>query len=168
MTSIIKVDTIQTSAGGTPTAASLGIDLGNVGKIGQVVSATTSTQVSMQSTTYADIGLSISITPSSISSKVYVIAVVTVQGQTGTETNVTTQHRILRDTTQVVQYNTSRINGVQSQVGSSASLIALDSPSSTSAVTYKIQQRLEGNGSRTSVSQHNTGASTIIAMEVLA
>ena len=41
MTSIIKVDTIQTSAGGTPTASSLGIS--GVGKIGQVVSATTST-----------------------------------------------------------------------------------------------------------------------------
>jgi hypothetical protein len=35
MTSIIKVDTIQTAAGGTPTAASLGIS--GVGKIGQVV-----------------------------------------------------------------------------------------------------------------------------------
>jgi hypothetical protein len=69
MTSIIKVDTIQTSAGGTPTASSLGI--GGTGKIGQVVSSTTSTsQYFNYITSYADIGLSVSITPTSTSSKI--------------------------------------------------------------------------------------------------
>jgi len=47
-------------------------------------------------------------------------------------------------------------------------LLVLDSPSTTSAITYKIQQRVEVAGGRTSISQHNTGASTIVAMEVLA
>jgi hypothetical protein len=48
MTSIIKVDTIQTSAGGTPTASSLGI--GGVGKIGQVVTVTKTSEFSTTST----------------------------------------------------------------------------------------------------------------------
>jgi hypothetical protein len=39
MTSIIKVDTIQTAAGGTPTASSLGIG----GTIGQVLATDTTT-----------------------------------------------------------------------------------------------------------------------------
>jgi hypothetical protein len=43
MTSIIKVDTIQTAAGGTPTASSLGI--GGVGKIGQVTHTITLMEV---------------------------------------------------------------------------------------------------------------------------
>ena len=166
MTSIIKVDTIQTSAGGTPTASSLGIS--GVGKIGQVVSATTSTAVTNSTTSYADIGLSVTITPTSTSSKIYINAAVTNIETTSPETNVTTQHRILRDATEVVRYNTARINGVESDSGGSNALLVLDSPSTTSAITYKIQQRVEVAGGRTSISQHNTGASTIVAMEVLA
>ena len=71
MTSLIKVDTIQTSSGGTPTASSLGI--GGVGKIGQVVQGTTTTGVTITSSTYVDTGLSASITPSSTSSKILVM-----------------------------------------------------------------------------------------------
>ena len=166
MTSIIRVDSIKTAANGTATAASLGI--GGTGKIGQVVTATTSTAVTNSSTTYADIGLSASITPSATSSKIYVTVVISNLGTTSPETNVTTQHRILRDTTQVVFYNTARINGIESDTGGSPSLIVLDSPSTASAVTYKVQQRVEVAGSRTSISQWNGGASTIVLMEVLA
>ena len=139
-----------------------------LGKIGQVVSATTSTAVTNSTTSYADIGLSVTITPTSTSSKIYINAAVTNIGTTSPETNVTTQHRILRDATEVVRYNTARINGVESDSGGSNALLVLDSPSTTSAITYKIQQRVEVAGGRTSISQHNTGASTIIAMEVLA
>ena len=69
MTSIIKVDTIQTAAGGTPTASSLGIG----GTVGQIVSSTSDTAQSTTSTSYSTIsGLSVNITPTSTSSKIYI------------------------------------------------------------------------------------------------
>ena len=140
------------------------------GKIGQVVSSLNSqTNVINTSTTYADIGLSASITPSATSSKIYVTAVVSILGQTSPETNVTTQHRILRGSTQIIQFNTARINGVTSGIGGSPSLAILDSPSTAgSAVTYTIQQRVEVANGRRVTSHWNSGASIITLMEVLA
>ena len=140
-----------------------------LGKIGQVVSSANSqTNVQNTSTTYADIGLSASITPSATSSKIYVTVVVSMLGETGSETNVTTQHRILRGSTQIIQFNTARINGVESAIGGSPSLAILDSPSTTSAVTYSVQQKVEVAGGRSVTSSWNSGASTITLMEVLA
>ena len=149
-------------------SASLGSGVG--GKIGQVVSSANSqTNVQNTSTTYADIGLSASITPSATSSKIYVTVVVSMLGDCGSETNVTTQHRILRGSTQIIQFNTARINGVQSHIGGSPSLAILDSPSTAgSSVTYKVQQRVEVANGRSVTSHWNSGASTITLMEILA
>jgi hypothetical protein len=74
MTSIIKVDTIQTSAGGTPTASSLGI--GGVGKIGQVVNTSNamSTTTITSTSSVAISGFTATITPSATSSKIFVLA----------------------------------------------------------------------------------------------
>ena len=142
------------------------------GKIGQVVTATTSTEATNTSTSYADIGLSATITPTATSSKIYVIASVSILGTTGgsSNQNVTTQHRILRGSTQIVNYNTSRINlsSNYGDGGNASSLTVLDSPSSTSELTFKVQQRVETANSRSSISQFNSTASTITLMEVLA
>jgi len=142
-----------------------------VGKLGQVVTATTSTEVTNTSTSYADIGLSATITPTATSSKIYVIASVSILGTTGgsSNQNVTTQHRILRGSTQIVNYNTSRINlsSNYGDAGNASSLTVLDSPSSTSELTFKVQQRVETANSRSSISQFNSTASTITLMEVL-
>tara|TARA_R110002153_G_scaffold272346_1_gene440922 strand:+ start:453 stop:995 length:543 start_codon:yes stop_codon:yes gene_type:complete len=138
------------------------------GKIGQAVFASTSTEVSNSTTTYGDIGLSASITPSATSSKIHVTAVVSMMGDCGSETNVTVQHRIMRDSTPIVEFNTARINGVQSHIGGSPSLAFLDSPSTSgSAVTYKVQHRVEVANGRGVTSSWNSGASTITLMEVL-
>ena len=143
-----------------------------LGKIGQVVTATTSTEATSTSTSYADIGLSATITPTATSSKIYVIASVSILGTTGgsSNQNVTTQHRILRGSTQIVNYNTSRINlsSNYGDAGNASSLTVLDSPSSTSELTFKVQQRVETANSRSSISQFNSTASTITLMEVLA
>ena len=94
MTSIIKVDTIQTAAGGTPTASSLGI--GGVGKIGQVVQATTSTESTNTSASYADTGLSASITPTSTSSKILVLCSVSANMGTGGDIYMASFFNIVR------------------------------------------------------------------------
>ena len=159
-----KLDSISTSA---KLASGLAL-----GKIGQVVTATTSTEATSTSTSYADIGLSATITPTATSSKIYVIASVSILGTTGgsSNQNVTTQHRILRGSTQIVNYNTSRINlsSNYGDAGNASSLTVVDSPSSTSELIFKVQQRVETANSRSSISQFNSTASTITVMEVLA
>lgn len=73
MASIIKVDTIQTAAGGTPTAADLGLN--TTGSVLQVVEASVenSSSVTTSSTSYVDSGLlTLSITPQAAGSKIHV------------------------------------------------------------------------------------------------
>ena len=73
MTSILRVDSIQTAAGGSATASSLGI--GGVGKLLQQVTTEISTETSLTTTSFADLtGFTASITPISSSSKIIIIA----------------------------------------------------------------------------------------------
>jgi hypothetical protein len=74
MTSIIKVDTIQTAAGGTPTAASLGLNV--TGSVVQVVTNVVSAQNSSTSSSLVEVNTSFrtTITPKSTSNKILVTA----------------------------------------------------------------------------------------------
>ena len=74
MASIIKVDQIQTAAGGTPTAADLGLN--TTGTVLQVVSnrPTSIQSLNTSSTSYTDIpGMAVTITPTSTSSSIFII-----------------------------------------------------------------------------------------------
>ena len=82
MTSILKVDTIQTAAGGTPTAADLGLNVS--GSILQVVSVTKADTFSVSGATFTDItDLSASITPTSTNSKILIVASVSASASSG-------------------------------------------------------------------------------------
>jgi hypothetical protein len=70
MSSIIKVDTIQTAAGGTPTAADLGLN--TTGSVLQVVEERYTARVSTSSTGWSTTGFTVSITPKSTNSKILV------------------------------------------------------------------------------------------------
>ena len=180
MTSIIKVDTIQTSAGGTPTAASLGIDLGNVGKIGQVVQATdqTATTISASAGIFYVAGASASITPTSSSSKILVqISLSAVQNANGN--SITKLVRTAPSTVALLS-NTggSNINGTFGGVfDGDANYIHclnfsyLDSPSTTSLCTYTSQVGCSGAVTfyvNRSVGDTVRASSTMTLMEVLA
>lgn len=168
MTSIIKVDTIQTSAGGTPTASSLGIDIGNVGKIGQVVGVSTTTRRSTTSSSFTAVAdMSLSITPSSASSKIYLTAMQTmgVSATGGYWSRVT------------IYRNGSNLNGNNDGMGTMRTntgdtiitipMIFLDSPATTSAITYQIYFR--SPDSTTVYYNYDIGSTaTFQAMEVLA
>ena len=173
MTSIIKVDTIQTSAGGTPTASSLGIDLGNVGKIGQVISTTKTDTFSTSSTSYVDVtGLSLSITPSATSSKVFILVNLSL--------SATAQafYNIVRDSTNIAQPTSAgtfqATGGVFFNTGDGFTYInssVLDSPNTISATTYKIQMKSTSSNADINKRYSDTFiacVSTITAMEVLA
>ena len=72
MTSIIKVDQIQTAAGGVPTAGDLGLN--TTGTVLQTVTFNDTTAASqyLNTTTYAATTLSATITPKFANSKIYI------------------------------------------------------------------------------------------------
>ena len=109
------------------------------GKLGQVVTATFSSSATTSSLSYVDTGLTVDITPSATSSKVFVLA--TIVGISATAaTTAAVSFQLLRDSTEIGEM----INvgyGVTAQMDLAATLQAVDSPSSTSALTYKVQFR---------------------------
>jgi len=169
MTSIIKVDTIQTAAGGTPTASSLGI--GGTGKIGQVIQGTTSTSVSSSSTSYATTGFSQTITPSSTSSKIFVIC--NINATVFRSGNyIEGLYRLYRGGSALsaemkIGGFAAVGNGSQLRFWMSPSFNLLDSPSSTSELTYELYFRT-GNGTDETNTFCDGRESTITLMEVLA
>ena len=180
MTSILRVDNIQTAAGGSATASSLGI--GGVGKIGQVLSTTKTDTFGTSSNSFVDItGFSVNITPTSTSSKIFLTATFNWTGVNGATAAFC---QLVRDTTvlcngdsagsraSVTGANIVSDNNVSEQGAASF----LDSPSSTSTLTYKMQLKSSASGTvymnRTSDDSDNStrarGSSTITVMEVLA
>ena len=169
MTSILRVDSIQTAAGGSATASGLGI--GGVGKIGQVVNVNKTDTFNSSSGSYVDVtGLSASITPSATTSKIFVNLTLYVSNDTQTSN---TFAKIVRDSTGLQE----SINRVPQEAQAvyrtyNISMTHLDSPSSTSALTYKFQAKQILGGAAI---KFNTGyssansyqASFLTAMEVL-
>jgi hypothetical protein len=127
-------------------AAIAGTKLSGAGKVLQVVSATKTDTASSSSSTFADItGLSVSITPSSASNKILVIAYIN-GGYDYLTSKVAT--RIMRNSTALAigdsAGNRIRVSGytyIESDSYSPfvTSVNYLDSPSSTSSLTYKWQ-----------------------------
>ena len=132
-----------------PTAATAGAVL-------QVVSTTKTTVFTMSSATFATVtGLTATITPSSTASKILVMA--TIQGVGTDQANAgDTGYQIVRDTT-AIAVNTDasgqKFTGQLSRrnTGSTAASVFsatnfLDSPATTSAITYAIQVRNNSAG----------------------
>jgi hypothetical protein len=114
------------------------------GNVIQVVQATYNTFGSMTSTTYADTGLSATITPSASSSKILVLVSLNVEARVDAGM-ARTNCRILRNSTSVfLSENTVIIDAPASANnrvigGGMMSLTYLDSPSTASSTTYKVQ-----------------------------
>ena len=166
MTSIIKVDTIQTSAGGTPTASSLGI--GGVGKIGQVLTTHVASSVSTTSTTFtAHTNVSVNITPTSTSSKILVFISTNMDAQ---NTAYTGYYTIYRDSTNLnVNAQTRGFTQIFSNSGriiTPTYVSVLDSPATTSQITYGGYFRVYNSAGTIGVGGDSD--SVITAMEVLA
>jgi len=110
--------------------------------------------------TYQDIGLSVSITPSFSSSKIFVTFT------TGLVANNTAHFntRLLRGST-VILYTSQYFSGSNWQGANGASVI-LDSPATTSAVTYKVQGFQDSGSIGHAIWDYNGNVSSIIAMEI--
>jgi len=137
------------------------------GKVLQVVAATYSTYTTNSTATYADTGLTVSITPSSSTSKVLVIATQNGCGKF-TTTGSSIYVRLVRNSTEI-GFSTGAYNGGSGSAAynfiGSLSNVVLDSPATTSAITYKTQFKNEIAQSYVSI-QNSGDNSTIIAMEI--
>lgn len=173
--SLLKVNTLTDLGGDAPTIPPY------AGQILQVVSTTKTDVFQSASTTFADItGLSVSITPSSDTSKILVTA--TIHGSALSQ-QTQCYFRLARGGAAIgvgdavgsrIQVS-GDIGAVLSNndIGSSA-FSFLDSPSSTSALTYNVQLRNQGSGtvlvnrssSDTDSAVAGRTTSTITVMEV--
>lgn len=134
-------------------------------RILQVVAAETTTQVASTSTTFVDTTLSATITPQSSSSKILVAFSQSIYTQ-GSATGCTM--RLLRGGTTLKTY-ADLSYGTNSGILVHHGFFELDSPATTSAITYKTQFN-RGIGAATVYVQVNTtqNVSSMILLEVSA
>ena len=158
--SITKLNNLSISA---VTALPSGVG----GKVLQVVSASTATEATSNSNTYADSNLTATITPSSASNKVLVLI-----SQSGAKSGADTylNIRVYRGATEIGGTVAGRSIGYSGNtdikyVGIAFSCSILDTPSSTSALTYKTQFNNNAASGTVRV-QVDSGASYITLMEI--
>jgi hypothetical protein len=139
------------------------------GKVLQVINVVYSTAGATSSTTFADTGLTASITPSASTSKILVF--INHNGAIKDYNNVYGQMRLVRGATTI-----SSIGGVFGATNSSAtngigtiSTTYLDSPATTSSVTYKTQYACNPGSAEFRLQANVNGISsdsTITLMEI--
>jgi hypothetical protein len=117
------------------------------GAVRQVVQAITTTRTVATTTTYTDLtGLTASITPLSSSSRILVMVNYSLGTGSGTGSESPIGINLIRGSTQIAEY--SRAIDLRAGTASNESnvyitggFVYLDSPSSTSSVTYKCQAK---------------------------
>jgi len=164
------------------TGKTVTLPAGTGGKILQVVQGSTSTEVVVNTTTYTDTGLSASITPTSNTSKILVLVNQSFYVYR-TSTSIYTGMRIYRDSTIIHEpvssagplgYEFGTTAGGVSSIGlyGRGSISVLDSPASTSALTYKTsgQPYVTTNAGQVKFQPSDSinGTSYIILLEVAA
>lgn len=136
------------------------------GSVLQVVNGSTATVVTSTSGTYADTGLTASITPSSTSSKILVV--VNQQGCQKYGANTGLGLKLFRGTTELAKFESQL--GINSDTSlaennGGCGISYLDSPNTTSSTTYKTQLN-NRNGAGTVGVQADSATSTITLMEI--
>jgi len=140
------------------------------GKVLQVVIDTGSVQYSTTSSTLSTIDDPVaSITPSNSSNKVLILANIVAYGRPGDQCRLDLQRAIASGaTTSGLSGETKGVTFVEAageNVTAGQTLVFLDSPSTTSACTYKMMFANESNSTTTYAGDANAGAS-IVLMEV--
>jgi hypothetical protein len=146
------------------------------GKVLQVVQGTYSTTTTIASQTYTDTGLSVSITPAATSSKILLIVSQMIYWYREAD-EAGSAIRLMRNSTAIVDNFGARgnffhrflTNGTEELIehATQAPLLYLDSPSTTSAITYKTQGRSKDTANTgTLICQESSTTSVIVAMEI--
>ena len=141
-----------------------GLPAGASGGVVQTVYGSTNSQVTSSSSTYSDTGLTATITPTSSSNKVLIMAnIATALKQNATYFRV----RVMRGSTEIAKIDdgTGYTDNSNFSTGGSISCHILDSPATNSATTYKLQFLSNSNAAVVKV-QTNSATSTIVLQEV--
>lgn len=137
------------------------------GTVLQAVNTNYFTQTTTSGGTFVATGLSASITPSSTSSKILIFAS---GGDVASSVNNTgVAHALFRDSTNLVQFSNQGPvytgNAGNTWIGTGPSVNYLDSPSTTSAITYAIYFRPQSAGPTATVQRDST-SSTMTLLEI--
>ena len=183
-----KGDLIGATAADTPSRLAVGTDgqvltadsteatglkwvtAGGGGKVLQVVQGTLTSNATTTSATYVDSGLTVTITPSSATSKIQIISMMQSAYATDTTSgsNCLADFNLVRGATQL-QYTiigTGSLSfGADYKPTHQVTFAYLDSPATTSATTYKIQMK-RNTGSSVGFSGSATAINSIVVMEI--
>jgi len=139
------------------------------GKVLQSVMGTSTTELSSAATSWTDTGLNVTITPSAITSKIFVQATTTSKQDTGDAyAYYTIERQVSGGSDTNIGDATFGLNFQEGDTSYNVSIYPmychiLDSPSTTSAITYEFQAKAEGG---TIGAMYQSQKGVIIATEV--
>ena len=143
-----------------------GLPSGSSGGVIQVRYGFTTSIVNSSTSSYVDSGITATITPTRSDSKVLVMT--TISGVQKRTNDTYLKARLLRDSTEVALLDDGAgytgSSGVYMIVGT-VTTNCIDSPATTSSVTYKVQFMSAGGNALVRV-QTNSSLSTIVLMEI--
>ena len=155
-------EVIKIAAGKTLDLKTQGSVTMPTGSVLQVVNTNTSTSVANAGSGWADTGIVATITPSSTSSKILIL--VDGQGFEINQTSIGFATRLLRGSTSLSEFNQTASYAYANNT-TNVGINYLDSPSTTSATTYKVQV-IRSGAAGTANAQANGSMSTITLMEI--
>ena len=170
MTSKLKTDILETVSGSgtialTNQLSGMTHESMAVGSVLQVLGIKTLDTTTTTSNTYVNTGITLAITPSSTSSKILVNVNCSGCGTQG-HANAHMGLKIFRDSTDIIKFEgQGGYNAVAGEDSGGYSCSYLDSPSSTSAVTYMVKLANVGNLGTCRLG-HSASVSTITLMEI--
>jgi hypothetical protein len=141
----------------------------SAGQVIQVVQGTSSSQTTNSTTTYADSNLSVSITPSSASNKILLMLTQKFMIATGVSDRDSNKIKLLRNSTDIWEDSNFYLQttNVSAEISRYVSINYLDSPSTTSSITYKTQFALGSTASNKYIlSNQGSTISILTALEV--
>ena len=139
------------------------------GHIIQTKSGSNNTEAYSESTGFVSCNLNCTITPTSASSKIFIIC--NTSGYSNSGSSQVSYYTIYRDstdlglTTHIGYANIYQGSGSGHDLGTNLCISELDSPNTTSAITYGLYARVNTNGYRVYWSM-NGSTSNIIVMEI--
>jgi len=139
------------------------------GSVLQVVSGSTAVQVSSSTDTFVDTGLTASITPTSATSKILVLVNQNGCQKSSANSSSAMDVRLLRNSSAITD-----LTGALAGTGTAAENIVttgtcfLDSPATTSSITYKTDFRSRNNTASVSVQDASISRATFTLMEIAA
>jgi hypothetical protein len=157
-------DTVTIPSGATITNSGTATGFGG-GKVLQVVQGLLTTEQSTTSTSYVAPGLDVTITPAATSSKILIMMCGGMYGNPSSGFNYVPT--IYRDSTNLADTDASGFASFRaggSTLGASVCINYLDSPSSTSAITYHYYHKISTGTAY--IGYNSNATSTIIAMEI--